>query len=56
MTTEWQKVVFAAECDEGGNCPVCETDFVDCPCPGPTQEGYEYKEIDGVLHARKVTQ
>lgn len=49
---EWVPVVFAAECDEDGNCPRCGTDFAECPCPGPTQDGFEYREFDGVLYAR----
>ena len=51
---EWKMVVFSSDCDEYGNCPVCgDQDFGDCPCPGPTQDGYEYKERDGKLWARK---
>lgn len=51
----WQRVVFAAECDEDGNCPICKTiDFADCPCPGPTQDGYEYRETAHGLFARKI--
>lgn len=51
----WQRVVFSAECDEDGFCPVCvDEDFGDCPCPGPTQEDeYDYMEVDGVLYARR---
>ncbi len=48
----WKLVVFSADCDEDGNCPVCDIDFADCECPGPTQDGYEYEEHDGVLFAR----
>ncbi|MHC2400217.1 hypothetical protein ACVMGC_004761 [Bradyrhizobium barranii subsp. barranii] len=52
---EWKPVVFAAECDEDGCCPVCKTiDFADCPCPGPTQDGYEYKETRRGLFARPI--
>lgn len=51
---KWRRVVFSAECDEDGNCPVCKTiDFGDCDCPGPTQDGMEYKEINGELFARE---
>lgn len=52
----WQRVVFSAECDEDGNCPVCgDIDFAECGCPGPTQEDeFEYEEIDGVLMARRI--
>lgn len=59
---KWVKVIFAADCifedwDEDFECPVCpvcKTDYSDCDCPGPTMdEEYEYKEIKGVLYARK---
>lgn len=50
---EWREVVFASDCDEDGNCPVCGTDYADCDCPGPTQdEEFDYEEFDGVLMAR----
>ena len=52
--TEWTRVVFAADCDEDDNCPICGIDFGDCPCPGPTQEGWEYRVRRGILEARKV--
>ena len=50
----WKRVVFAAEVDDSGLCPVCiEIDFADCPCPGPTMhELYEYQEIEGELMAK----
>lgn len=54
MRYDWQKVVFAADCDEDGNCPQCEVDYTDCECPGPTQDDlYEYKEVKGQLLARR---
>lgn len=50
----WQRVVFAAECDEDGNCPACHDDFADCDCPGPTQDDeYEYEVFGGHLMARR---
>lgn len=50
ILTGWKRVVFSAECDDDGNCPVCETDFADCGCPGPTQEDeFEYIEVKGAL-------
>jgi hypothetical protein len=50
----WRKVIFAADCDEDGNCPVCAIDYGECECPGPTQEDeYDYTTIDGELYARK---
>lgn len=53
QSDNWQIVVFSAECDEDGNCPVCGTDYAQCPCPGPTQDDMEYEEHDGVLFARR---
>jgi DNA (cytosine-5)-methyltransferase 1 len=50
----WREVVFAAECDPEGDglCP-CGFDYSDgCSQPGPTQDGYEYIERDGVLYGR----
>jgi hypothetical protein len=57
----WARVSFAADCtgdtddpDEPGDiCSICGLDYCDdCQCPGPTQDGHEYREIDGVLMAR----
>ena len=31
--------VFAADCNEYGNCPRCEIDYAECGCIGPTQDG-----------------
>lgn len=56
LDSSWKKVVFSVDCDEDGNCPNCEIDFADCPCPGPTQDGYEYREFNGVLYARKTSE
>ena len=50
----WRAVVFAADCDEEGNCPVCGIDYAECECPGPTMDGFEYEVIDGVLMAREA--
>jgi len=51
-TSEWKRVVFSADCDEDGNCPICGIDYTECDCPGPTQDGIEYKIIDGILYGR----
>lgn len=58
----WKKVSFAADClrkdpsDEIGEvCSLCGGEYVVCPCPGPTQDGFEYQEFDGELFARKAT-
>ena len=54
--TGWVRVVFADECEghpeEGCICPQCGDYYAECECPGPTQDGYEYAEFDGVLYAR----
>jgi hypothetical protein len=53
--SQWKRVVFASEVDDDGNCPVCGEDYVDCPCPGPTQDDlYEYREKNGELQARPL--
>ena len=51
--TRWKRVVFAADCDEDGNCPHCGIDYADCGCPGPTQDGYEYRFVNGIMYGRK---
>lgn len=56
---EWKPVLFAGECESCEECgePVCSkcgVHYVDCACPGPTQDGWEYQEIEGVLHAREI--
>lgn len=56
----WIRVSFAADCgggDEnelGDECSICGLDYTDCGCPGPTQDGYEYEERNGVLFGRLV--
>ena len=59
MKHPWQRVVFADECLPCLMCvePVCQEcddHYADCECPGPTQDGYEYKEKKGVLYAREL--
>lgn len=54
-TSDWQRVMFTAECDPEGTgwCQVRNCDVSTCTCYGPTQEGLEYREgEDGVLYAR----
>lgn len=53
-------VSFALDClggdefEPGPTCSVCGGEYIDCPCPGPTQdEEYEYEEFDGFLYARR---
>ncbi len=63
----WREVSFAADCtdhddeyDETGEpgnvCSVCGGEYDTCPCPGPTQDGWETKEWHGVLMARRTDQ
>ena len=48
----WQRIIFSADCDEDGNCPKCRIDYADCECFGPTQDGVEYREFDGIIFGR----
>lgn len=50
----WQRVRFQAECDPDGDgwCKVRDIDPAECDCIGPTQEGVEYREVNGVLEGR----
>jgi site-specific DNA-cytosine methylase len=57
----WRRVSFAADCegyDEetgelGDICSLCGVDYCEeCECPGPTQDGMEYADQDGILYAR----
>ena len=48
------RVVFAAECDDEGNCPQCGDDFGDCECIGPTEDDVEYIWIDGELYGKRL--
>lgn len=57
----WRRVSFAADClggdddEPGDECSICGLTYAeDCECPGPTHDGYEYEEFDGVLYARWV--
>lgn len=55
---KWRQVVFSGECDELGNCPVCLSDYTECPCPGPSMDEleWEYRIAEGTqsLEARKI--
>lgn len=53
----WTKVVFAADCgdlddDDLLECHQCGDLYVDCDCPGPTQDGIIYDEFDNYLWGR----
>jgi len=53
----WERVRFASDsppcpyCEEPW-CEMCEMHYCDCSCFGPTQDGLEYKEVDGILYAK----
>ena len=51
----WERVMFSSQCDPEGEgwCKVRNVDPAECPCYGPTQEDLEYKEVNGILFARK---
>ena len=53
-TGGFSRVVFAAECDDDGNCPQCGDDFGDCECIGPTEDDVEYIWIDGELYGKRL--
>jgi len=46
-----RRVVLACEVGEDGTCPVCGGLYDDCPCPGPTQDGWTVYEQHGALYA-----
>ncbi len=56
----WRRVSFAGDCidpdgdEPGWECSVCGEDYIACGCPGPTHDGYEYREISGELFARRI--
>jgi DNA (cytosine-5)-methyltransferase 1 len=63
----WRRVSFAGdavcECGDTGchgecgcvlHCSICCNDYAECGCPGPTQDGIEYREVNGVLYGRPV--
>ncbi len=56
----WVLVKMATDCqpcDMCGEpfCVGCGTHYADCSCPGPHQDDeYEYKEVNGVLYAKKL--
>ena len=51
----WQRVSFAGDCDDDGYCALCGLEYAEeCECPGPTMDGYEYCERNGILFARPI--
>jgi hypothetical protein len=49
----WHRVVFACELDDDGNCPECDGDYTECPCPGPTEDEVTYRVKDGILEGER---
>lgn len=37
-------VFYADVNDDDGVCPQCGGLYENCPCPGPTMDGYEYEQ------------
>ena len=59
MNEEWMKVKSMFECTTCECClepwcEDCEDHYDECSCVGPTQDGYEFKEVDGLLYAKKI--
>jgi hypothetical protein len=57
----WVKVKFAHDCEPCECCgePFCKEHgehYAVCSCIGPTQDGYEYKEVNGELFAKEKTE
>lgn len=52
----WQPVMFAADCDPGGDgwCRVRDCDPAEYRCLGPTQDGVEYRETANGLLGRMI--
>lgn len=50
----WMPVIFSGQCDPDGDgwCQVTDADPDTCKCIGPTQDGIEYMERDGVMFGR----
>jgi DNA (cytosine-5)-methyltransferase 1 len=53
VSPSWKVVSWAADCNDEDECSVCGFEYAEeCECPGPTQDGIEYEEFDGVLYGR----
>lgn len=52
--SDFRPVRFASDCDDDGNCPDCGIDYAECECPGPTEDGVVYAEVDGELFGCRV--
>lgn len=53
----WDVVSWSADCNDDGECSICGIDYSDgCHCPGPTEDGIEYDELNGNLVGRRMVQ
>lgn len=51
----WRRVSYAGDIPAGTDeCQVCGGDYADCPCPGPTQDEFDYQDFHGVMFARRT--
>ena len=52
----WVPVTFTAECDPDGEdwCRQMDHHPSECWCVGPTMDGYEYREVGGVMYGRPI--
>lgn len=50
----WEPVQYNADCGDDDLCNTTKIMMSDCGCIGPTQDGVEYKEVNGVLLGRPV--
>lgn len=52
----WEPVQFQADCDPEGDgwCQTIDGDPDRCHCIGPTHDGMEYREVDGVMLGRPL--
>jgi hypothetical protein len=51
----WIEVLHTSECDSDGDylCPCGFDPCEQCIAPGPTEDGVEYREEDGILYGRR---
>lgn len=47
MGPGWVRVVFAADCDDDGNCPNCHIDYADCGCVEPYHHRGDHRTSTG---------
>lgn len=50
----WRRVSYAVDCGECDECSICGEHYPDCPCPGPTQDGWDYQDFHGVMFAKEA--